>query len=283
MPYEDISKKVADLYNTVSYSAYGEDYFPVVKSLGLSRERFAGFAAGKRALEVGCGGGQLTAFLARNFISVTAVDISTKSLTVAREQCAKLGISNAEFLEANLFDDEFLNKYVGSFDFILCYGVLHHTGNPQEGFSRLTKLLKPAGYLTVGLYSRTQLFYRIKRKIVLLLAGDNWKKREYWANRLWFGGKGNLVSIYDGYVHPQVSFHSINGVYGWAKHVGLEYVSSWPFFEIKWYLDKLFSGQSSKKYNKWNYYHTAFLLAELIWLLRGKSVMVSMSASKPKI
>jgi len=278
---QEVSQKVAALYNKVSYVAFGEDYFPVVKSTGFSREEFAEFAKGKKALEVGCGGGQLTAFLAGKFDSVTAIDISSSSLNTARQECSKLGINNVKFLESNLFDDTFISQYLESFDFILCYGVLHHTGNPKEGFGRLARMLKRGGVLTVGLYSRTQLAYRVKRKIVLWLAGEDWKKREYWANRLWFGGSGKAVSIYDGYVHPQVSFHSISQIYSWAKVGYLEYVGSWPFFESEWYLNKLLHrNKTGKKYGKWNYFLVMFLLVELLWILSGKSVMVSMSVRK---
>jgi len=281
MSHQEVSQKVATLYNKVSYVAFGEDYFPVVKSLGLSAGEFSEFAKNKKALEVGCGGGQLTAFLAQNFNSVTAIDISNSSLNIARDRCAQQGINNTEFLEANLFDNVFIGRYLESFDFILCYGVLHHTDNPKEGFERLIKMLKPSGILTVGLYSRTQLAYRIKRKIVLWLASEDWQKREYWANRLWFRGKGNTVSIYDGYVHPQVSFHSISQIYSWAKVGYLKYVGSWPFFEIGWYLNKFFrKNRTTKKFTKWNYSRIMFLLVELVWILSGKSVMVSMSVRK---
>ncbi len=283
MSHQETSQKVAALYNEVSYVAFGEDYFPVVKSLGLTAQEFSQFAKGKRALEVGCGGGQLTAFLARNFDHVTAIDISSSSLNIARQQNAKLGINNVEFLEANLFDDAFVSKYLESFDFILCYGVLHHTANPKEGYERLVKMLKVGGSLTVGVYSRTQILYRIKRKIVLWLAGDDWKKREHLANRLWFGGKGNRVSIFDGYVHPQVSFHSIVQVYEWAKNNRLSYISSWPLFELRWYWDKLLKRKIvTKNYRSWNYNGLAFFLVELVWVLIGKSVMVSMSVKKIK-
>ncbi len=262
--------RVKEMYNKVSYTAYNEDYFPVFKALGLSRQELEAEFKNKTALEVGCGGGQLSAFMASFFGHVTAVDISTKSLETATAECAKRGINNIEFKEANIFDQAFIEANKNKFDFILCYGVLHHTANPEQGFKNLTQLLKPGGKLLVGVYSRTQIWYRIKRQVVIWLAGDNAEKRARIANKLFFNSKANIVSLYDGYVHPQVSLHSIGEVYGWARKNNLNYIGSWPYFE----LPKYFSLSDS-----WHFL-PAFWLTELVWILSGKSVMVSMAAIK---
>lgn len=283
MQEKEVSKIVSDFYNVVSYSAYGEDYFPVVKSLGFSKEEFAIFAKNKNALEVGCGGGQLSVFLASYFNSVTAIDISDSSLNMAKQECLIRGIKNISFLQADLYDESFLQNNIMKYDFVLCYGVLHHTGNPKLGYTNLTKLLKVGGSLIVGVYSRTEIFYRIKRKIVLLLAGKAPEKRAYWAQKLWFGNKGNKVTVHDGYVHPQVSFHSINEVYNWIVNNKLKYSGSWPFIELSWYLKKIFGLKIKRQdFSSLNYFAIVFLFVELLWMLSGKSVMVTMAAIKEK-
>lgn len=260
-----MAQEVKDLYNAVPYSAFAADYFPVVKALGLDKEAFAEFAKGKDAMEVGCGGGQISVFLSQYFSSVHGADISTGSLEAAKQRAASNNVTNASFLQGDLFNDAFLEQYKGRFDFVICYGVLHHTKDPRGGYKRLTSLLKPGGTLLIGVYSRTQFPYRLRRAIVLMLAGDDWEKRERIANKLWFKNKGPKVALYDGYVHPQVSFHSISEARKWVRENGLDYVGSWPPFETKWYHRML--PQSN-------------LLTELIWILSGKSVMVSVSARK---
>lgn len=276
-PNSEVTARVKDLYNEVPYSAYGENYFPVVRSLGMGLEEFTNFARGKQAMEVGSGGGQLSIFLAGFFGSVIGVDISDNSLSSAKREGEKRNIFNLRFEQGNLFDDSFLNKYSGSQDFVLCYGVLHHTANPGIGYERLVKLLKPGGVLIVGVYSRTQIFYRIKRQVVLWLAGDDWNKREKIANKLFFKNSGRKVSLFDGYVHPQVSFHSIAEVFNWPRKAGLSYMGSWPDFSLLWYFNKLVKRGKSKLggYNRF-----MFLMVELLWLLSGKSVMVSVAAKK---
>jgi|GEM_PF-4089401 len=277
----DITEEVKKLYNKVPYAAYDADYFPVVKSLGMSREEFAVFARGKRAVEIGCGGGQLSLFLASHFDSVMAVDISVGSLESAKAAAVKKNITNIEFVEGNLFDNAFLEKYLNSCDFVLCYGVLHHTGNASLGYAGLSRLLAPSGILVTGVYSRTQLSYRVKRQLVLWLAGKDWSRREVIARKLFFKPIGNDVSIYDGYVHPHVSFHSIYEVEGWAKSNKLSYIGSWPHFELGWYVDTVLSLFSfPKKMNTTYHFRFLFLIVEFIWLIRGKLVMVSMAAKK---
>ena len=40
------------------------------------------------------------------------------------------------------------------FDLIECSGVLHHMKNPSFGLSNLLGVLKPNGYMKLGLYSK---------------------------------------------------------------------------------------------------------------------------------
>lgn len=280
MKTQSVTEQVRELYDQVPYFAYGEDYFPVIKSLGMSREEFAAFAKDKRALEVGCGGGHLSAFLSQFFESVVGADISPHSLERARAEAAKRRIKNLEFIQADLFDEAFVNANESAFDFVLCYGVLHHTANSSLGYARLVKLLKPGGLLVVGVYSRTMLKYRLQRKWVLLNAGDNWQKRKEQANRLFFGGKGSDLELYDGYVNPQVSFHSIAEVFNWLKSNRLAYVGSWPPIELFAYLDLIRKHHVRRTYSSLNYSNFMFMIVELLWLLRGKSIMVSLAGKK---
>lgn len=271
-----ISDQVANLYNQVPYATYDVDLFPIIKALGKTQDEFLLFAKDKHGLEVGSGGGHISSFLAGFFSSFTGVDISANSLELAKKEATNRNITNVNFILGNLFNPEFRAEHKEKYDFVLCYGVLHHTQNPEEGFRNLTELVKPGGIILVGVYSRTQWVYRVKRKIVLLLAGDSSQKRKTIANKLWFGGKGSDLLISDAYVHPQVSFHSIQQVYNWLKNNSLFYLGSWPPIEFGWYFRQVF-----KKPFKVTNNIFWFFLVELLWFIRSKSVMVSVAAQKP--
>jgi len=110
--------------------------------------------AGKSVLEVGCGIGSDTIRFARAGASVTAVELSTASLDIARQRAEVYGLSDrirflegdAENLSALLHDE--------SFDLIYSFGVLHHTPDPAAAIQNLRKLCSPRTELRIMLYAR---------------------------------------------------------------------------------------------------------------------------------
>lgn len=288
-------KEVQELYDKVPFSTYDLDYFTVFKPLNKTKEELKQLFKDKRAIEVGCAAGHITAYLSGYFQSVTGVDLSENSIEQAKSEAKKRKINNVSYFKADIFDEKFLSENAGKFDFVLCYGVLHHTKDPALGFRNLTTLLKPGGLLTVGVYSRTELKYRLQRKIVLLLAGADLRKREELAKRLIFRGKGNELAISDGFVNPVVSFHSISGVMGWVRRNNLTYEGSFPPIEItrvpEVIHNKFIRRQGSISVNNkgktgasslLNHNPLSYLLVELLWSISGKSVMLSISSRKPE-
>ena len=53
-------------------------------------------------------------------------------------------------MQADILNLGQLNK---QFDIVESVGVLHHMGNPMEGWKVLTDCLKPGGLMKIGLYS----------------------------------------------------------------------------------------------------------------------------------
>lgn len=103
-------------------------------------------------LIAGCGTGAqaiATAALIKES-HVIALDLSSASLKYAKEKSDELNIRNIEFLQGDILE---MSKDI-SFDIIECVGVLHHMENPLEGWSILRSLLKPDGWMCIGLYSK---------------------------------------------------------------------------------------------------------------------------------
>jgi 2-polyprenyl-3-methyl-5-hydroxy-6-metoxy-1,4-benzoquinol methylase len=107
-----------------------------------------------RILVAGCGTGQNAIATARRFAgaSVLAVDLSLASLAYAQRKTLELGVKNIEYRQADILA---LSVLKDRFDLIECSGVLHHLEHPSEGLRSLASLLKPGGFLRVGLYSET--------------------------------------------------------------------------------------------------------------------------------
>jgi SAM-dependent methyltransferase len=104
-------------------------------------------------LVAGCGTGQNLVETARQFdgAEVLAVDLSCASLCYAKRQALALGLGNVSFAEADILE---LGSIGRTFDVIDSSGVLHHIGDPWAAWRVLLSLLRPGGFMRVGLYSK---------------------------------------------------------------------------------------------------------------------------------
>jgi SAM-dependent methyltransferase len=109
-------------------------------------------AAGVDLLVAGCGTGYQPIALAQLFadVRVLAVDLSLTSLCYAERMRRALEIENIEFAQADILQIAEIGR---SFDVVDASGVLHHLADPLAGWRILLALLRPGGFMHVGLYS----------------------------------------------------------------------------------------------------------------------------------
>jgi SAM-dependent methyltransferase/Tfp pilus assembly protein PilF len=103
-------------------------------------------------LVAGCGTGLHAILAATSYYQskVLAIDLSRTSLAYAKRKATEIGITNVEFAQADILKVGALDR---RFDVIESFGVLHHLRDPSAGLAQLVKLLKPGGYMMLGLYS----------------------------------------------------------------------------------------------------------------------------------
>jgi len=102
---------------------------------------------GMKAMEFGAGTGLLSFCLEDCFSEITLVDSSREMLKVA-EQKLENG-SHPKF--RTLYLDLESGEYGGDpFDIVYSQMVLHHIGDVHALFGKLSRLLKPGGYLAVA-------------------------------------------------------------------------------------------------------------------------------------
>ncbi|HLG97931.1 MAG TPA: class I SAM-dependent methyltransferase [Bryobacteraceae bacterium] len=109
---------------------------------------------GKRVLEIGCGIGTDTINFARHGAQVTAVDLTEKSLEVARQRARVFGLEDRiTFLQANA---EQLTDYVPveRYDLVYSFGVIHHTPHPDRVLEQIRKYVTPESTVKIMVYNR---------------------------------------------------------------------------------------------------------------------------------
>jgi 2-polyprenyl-3-methyl-5-hydroxy-6-metoxy-1,4-benzoquinol methylase len=127
---------------------------------------------GLRVLEIGCGIGTDTIGFARAGASVTAVDLSDRSLEVASQRAEVFGLEDRiRFLQA---DVEQLSDFLPAekFDLIYSFGVLHHTPHPDRALRVLRQYLQPGGSLKIMMY------HRLSWKVFWILMG--YGRGQFW-------------------------------------------------------------------------------------------------------
>ena len=110
------------------------------------------FSESPQVLIAGCGTGQHSLNTASKFKNshVTAIDLSLSSLSYAKRKTKELGVTNIDYMQADILDLGMLNKQL---DIVESAGVLHHMADPVAGWKVLTDCLKPGGLMRIGLYS----------------------------------------------------------------------------------------------------------------------------------
>jgi SAM-dependent methyltransferase len=227
---EDVTEEIRAFYEENPFPDYDE--FDSASSL-IDKAREGLFAKllddqipfGTRVLECGCGTGQLTNFLAVANRTVIGTDLCMNSLKLAKEFREKNGLDRAHFFQMNLFRPCFRPM---SFDLVISNGVLHHTSDPSLGFQSIASLVRPGGYIVVGLYDRygrtvtrlrREIFKATKDRLRFLDKRAVERKTSEAKRRSWF---------MDQYKNPHESTHTLGDVLPWLEEAGFEFIRSIP-------------------------------------------------------
>ena len=176
-------------------------------------------------LEVGCGTGQLGAFLSIGGRSVVGVDMTRHSLELAGGFKRRHGLQNVNFLHGDLFD---LPLQPESFDLVICKGVLMATADPRGGLHAICKFLRPGGYLIIGLYNRFGRLPTTLRKYYFRLTKTDPRKIDYVMNKMARSDQKLRAWYLDQYAHPQETRHTVDQVMGWFDEEGVDFTAAAP-------------------------------------------------------
>ena len=125
--------------------------------------------AGRRVLDVGCGGGILAEAMARAGAKVTGIDLGDKALRVAKLHLLESRLE-VEYLSVAV--EELAKQRAGQYDTVTCMEMLEHVPDPSSVVRACATLVRPGGtvfFSTINRNPKSYLFAIIGAEYVLRL------------------------------------------------------------------------------------------------------------------
>ncbi|MEM6986039.1 MAG: bifunctional 2-polyprenyl-6-hydroxyphenol methylase/3-demethylubiquinol 3-O-methyltransferase UbiG [Pseudomonadota bacterium] len=112
--------------------------------------------AGKRVLDIGCGGGIFTEALARAGANVTGIDLASQALVVARQHAREGGL---DIDYRDIAAEQFALEAAAQFDVVTCLEMLEHVPDPAAIVAAIGALVKPGGDVFLSTFNRNPKSY----------------------------------------------------------------------------------------------------------------------------
>jgi 2-polyprenyl-6-hydroxyphenyl methylase/3-demethylubiquinone-9 3-methyltransferase len=156
--------------------------------------------AGRKVVDIGCGGGILTESMAGAGAEVTGIDMADGPLTVARLHQLESGME-VDYQQTTA--EELAAAHAGTFDVLTCLEMLEHVPEPHEVIRSCAELVKPGGDVFFSTINRTP------KSFVFAIVGA-----EY------------VLKLLPAGTHEYQKFIRPSELDGWAREAGLVLASS---------------------------------------------------------
>jgi cyclopropane-fatty-acyl-phospholipid synthase len=142
--------------------------------LALTCER-AELRDGQRILELGCGWGSLTLWMAQHYPSahITAVSNSRDQRSFILERAQALGLRNLEVITADM---NVFTPPASGYDRVVSVEMFEHMRNHRELLRRIATWLAPSGRLFVHIFTHREFTYFFEAK-----DASDWMAREFFT------------------------------------------------------------------------------------------------------
>ncbi|WP_455197098.1 bifunctional 2-polyprenyl-6-hydroxyphenol methylase/3-demethylubiquinol 3-O-methyltransferase UbiG [Kaarinaea lacus] len=125
--------------------------------------------AGKKVIDVGCGGGILAESMAQRGAAVTGIDMGEAPLSVAKLHSLESGVE-VDYQQINA--ETLAEQKAEQFDVVTCMEMLEHVPDPSKTIAACAKLARPGGQIffsTINRNPKSFLFAIIGAEYVLRL------------------------------------------------------------------------------------------------------------------
>ena len=112
--------------------------------------------AGKKMVDIGCGGGILSESMASRGADVKGIDLSERALSVAELHSLESGVAvSYEYLSA----EDLAAREPGQYDVVTCMEMLEHVPDPSAIVKACAQLVKPGGQVFFSTLNRNPKSY----------------------------------------------------------------------------------------------------------------------------
>ncbi|MGE0499083.1 MAG: bifunctional 2-polyprenyl-6-hydroxyphenol methylase/3-demethylubiquinol 3-O-methyltransferase UbiG [Ramlibacter sp.] len=108
--------------------------------------------AGRRVLDVGCGGGILADAMARRGADVLGIDLAARALKVAQLHALEAQTPGVAYREVSV--EALAAEMPASFDVVTCMEMLEHVPDPASVVRACSALVKPGGWVFFSTINR---------------------------------------------------------------------------------------------------------------------------------
>ena len=201
----------------------------------------------KKILEIGCGAGLVSSHIAKSGGNITAIDLTENAIKMSKSrfQIEKL---NGEILK---MDAEKITFPDNHFDFIVSWGVIHHSGNMKKILDEIVRVLKPECKAYIMVYNKNSIRYQIYCRIWLGIF--KLKFLNHSLNEI-------AGSITDGHIARHLTENEFSGMISSVSKVSFSY-SDEKLTILKYLFGVAFPFKSLQIYlaKKWGWYLQAVI------------------------
>jgi len=143
------------------------------QALSITCER-AGITDGQRILELGCGWGSLTLYMAQRYprASIVAVSNSAPQREYIRGEAARRGLANVEVITCDMNDF----TIDGPFDRVVSVEMFEHMRNYARLFEKISGWLAPGGKFFMHIFVHRSVPYAFEDR-----GEDDWMSRHFFS------------------------------------------------------------------------------------------------------
>jgi len=227
------------------------------KMLALCCER-GELADGQKILELGCGWGSLTLWMAEKYPNaiITGVSNSRTQKEYIDGEAARRGLRNVTIITCDM--NAFQAPEAGSYDRVMSVEMFEHMKNYRRLLAQIRGWLRPGGKLFVHIFTHQTLAYHYEDK-----GPSDWMTRYFFS--------GGQMPSHDLLLHFQDDLQlekqwAVSGTHyqrtaeGWLENMDANRKEIWPM------LEETYGRENAKRW--WAYWRVFFMSCAELWGFR---------------